>query len=254
MEENSTKAGGILQQHELSIDFRLLWFDGVSLNRSINQTYIATISQAKPHSVRQLNQCSTAKSKKQFHNINRPSGMQVSMGEREVKEMCLQIFIEGSNWNGWMNRQQEVVPKGSGPREKSSCTCLGLDLRDWHTIIVLWFQWTGWKWCSEHGVKINRLFLKQGFVGQQIDRKQYSKPYWQPMKGTKQWNTASKWRRLCHQVGQSFLNMLKPCEVNVGDTMQKWVAIIKMTGNKSSCKQFLHYPDQGDGEYAADRT
>ena len=30
----------------------------------------------------------------------------------------------------------------------------------------------------------------QGFVGQEIDLKEYSKPYWQPMKGTKQWKAA----------------------------------------------------------------
>ena len=41
----------------------------------------------------------------------------------------------------------------------------------------------------------------QGFVGQQIDLKQYSNPFWQLMKGTKQWNTASKWRRLLSPGG-----------------------------------------------------
>ena len=64
-------------------------------------------------------------------------------------------------------------------------------------------------------MKINRLFFTQGFVGQQIDLTKYSKPYWQPMKRTKRWNTASKWRRVCHQAGQLILYMLKPCEVNI---------------------------------------
>ena len=41
------------------------------------------------------------------------------------------------------------------------------------------------------------------------------------MKGKKQWKTASKWRRICHQAGQLILYTLKPCEVNVGDKMQK---------------------------------
>ena len=59
------------------------------------------------------------------------------------------------------------------------------------------------------------VFHTQGFVGQQIDVKKYSKPYWQPMNRTKQWNTASKWRTLCHQAGQLILYTLKPCEVNV---------------------------------------
>ena len=163
--------------------------------------------------------------------------MPVSMGGKAKSEMYLQMFLEGSNWNGWVDRQWEVVPKRRDTRVKSSCTCVGLDPRDWQTIIV-WSQWKGWKWCGKHRVKINRLFFTQGFVGQQIDLKQYSKPYWQPMKGTKQWNTASKWRRLCHQAGQSILNTLKFVEVSVRDTIQKWIAIIEMTGHKSSCKYF----------------
>ena len=56
---------------------------GGPLNQSINQTPIAPISPAKPGSVAQhLNQCSTAKSRKQFRNINRPWGLTVSIGER----------------------------------------------------------------------------------------------------------------------------------------------------------------------------
>ena len=58
-------------------------FDEVDINQSINQTSIAPISPAKPSSVvRQPNQCSTAKSRKQFRNINRPWAVTVSMGER----------------------------------------------------------------------------------------------------------------------------------------------------------------------------
>ena len=55
---------------------------GIS-NQSINQTSIAPISPAKPGSVaRQPNQCSTAKSRKQFRNVNKPWRVMVSMGER----------------------------------------------------------------------------------------------------------------------------------------------------------------------------
>ena len=54
-----------------------------SINQSISQTSIAPISPAKPDSVaRQPNQCSTAKSRKQFRNINRPWGVTTSIGER----------------------------------------------------------------------------------------------------------------------------------------------------------------------------
>ena len=87
-------------------------------------------------------------------------------------------------------------------------------------------------------MKINRLFFKKRFVGQQIDLKKYFKPYWQLMKKTKQWNTASKWRRHCHQAGQLILYKLKPCEVNVSITIQKWITIIKTTGHESSSRQF----------------
>ena len=43
-------------------------------------------------------------------------------------------------------------------------------------------------------MKINRLFLIKHFVGQQVDLEQCSKLYWYQIKGTKQWNTVSKWR------------------------------------------------------------
>ena len=123
--------------------------------------------------------------------------------------MCLQIYLKGSKWNGWTDRQREVVPKIRGTRVKRSSTSIGLDPRDWQTIIIVWSQWTGRNRCGKHRVKINRLFFTQGFVSQQIYLKQYSKPYWQPMKGTKQWKTASKWRRLCHQAGQLILYTLE---------------------------------------------
>ena len=141
------------------------------------------------------------------------------------------MFLEGSNWKGRTDRQREVVSKRWGTTVKSCCTCLGLDPRDWHTIIIVWSKWTGWKWCGRHGVEINRLFFMQGFAGQQSDLEQYSKLYWQQMKGVKQWKTVSKWRRLCHQEGQLIMNMLKPYEVNVSDTIQQWIAIIKMLIN-----------------------
>ena len=49
----------------------------------INQISIAPISLAMPGSVaQQPNQCSTAKLMKQFHSINRPSGVPVSKRER----------------------------------------------------------------------------------------------------------------------------------------------------------------------------
>ena len=40
--------------------------------------------------------------------------------------MCLDIFLKGSNWNGWPDRQWEFVPEQWGTRVKSSC---------------LWYYW-----------------------------------------------------------------------------------------------------------------
>ena len=50
------------------------------------------------------------------------------------------------------------------------------------------------EWDGSDGVKINRLFFMKLFVGQQSDLEHYSKFYWQPIKGTKQWNTVSERR------------------------------------------------------------
>ena len=61
-----------------------------SINQSINQTYIAPISPAKPGSVaRQPDQCSTAKSMKLFRNINRPWGVTLSMGGKAKSKRCV---------------------------------------------------------------------------------------------------------------------------------------------------------------------
>ena len=104
-------------------------------------------------------------------------------GGKAISKRCvlIQIFLKGSNWAGWTDRQRQVVPKRWGTKVKSSSTCIGLDPRDWQTVIIVWSQWTGRNRCGKHGVKINRLFFPQGFEGQQIDLKQYSTPYWQPM-------------------------------------------------------------------------
>ena len=60
-----------------------LMFTPMTLIQSINPISIEPIFPANPGSaVPRLNQCATAKSMKQFHNINGPSSEQVSMGER----------------------------------------------------------------------------------------------------------------------------------------------------------------------------
>ena len=126
-----------------------------------------------------LNWCSTAKSRKQFRNINGPSTVVLCLwGKDQVKEMCLEIFFEVSNGNGWTDRQWQVFPNRRGRRVKTSCTCVGLDPRDQQTNFFVWSPWMGWEWCSKHGVKRDGLFFIKGFAGQQTDLEQCSKFYW----------------------------------------------------------------------------
>ena len=55
--------------------------------QSINQTSIAPVFTAKPSAVaQQLNQCSTAQSRKQFHNINRHAGI---YGRKAKSKRCV---------------------------------------------------------------------------------------------------------------------------------------------------------------------
>ena len=88
-------------------------------------------------------------------------------GKGQVKEMHLELFLEGSNWNIWTDTQREVVPKRWSTRVKNSCTCVGLDPRDWQSNTFVLSQWMGWEWCGEHGVQINKLVFMQGIVSQQ---------------------------------------------------------------------------------------
>ena len=160
------------------------------------------------------------------------------------------MFLEGNNWNGWTDRQWHIVPERQGIRVKSSCACVRLDPGDSQTDSFAWSQWTGWEWWGKHGGKINRLLFIKRFLGQQPDLEQYSKFYWQPVKGTKQWNIVSeKW--FCYNKGQSILNTRKFGEVSVRNTIQKWIAIFEMTGHKQ-LQVILHYAHQGDRAYAAD--
>ena len=146
-----------------------------SINQSINQSIKLLLRQYP-----QRSQAQWGDSQISVQHQNRGNSSVTSTGHGEwrylwgkgqIKEMCLQIFLEGSNWNGWTDRQREVVPKRRDTRVKGSSTSIGFDPRDWQTIIVVWSQWTGRNRCGKDGMKINRLFFTQGFVGQQIDLK-----------------------------------------------------------------------------------
>ena len=138
-----------------------------SIYQSINQISIAPITPAKPGSVaQQPNQCSTAKLKKQLCNINRPSGMLVSMGDRPSQRCVFRCFLrvaaEMAEWTDSGRLFQRDGVQEWKALESVLVLTLGTD-RQINTFV--WFQWTGWKWCGKHGVKVDRLFFMQGFVG-----------------------------------------------------------------------------------------
>ena len=85
-----------------------------------------------------------------------------------MSKRCLQMFLEGSNWNGWIDRRWKIIQKRRDTRVKSSYARVGLDPMDQQTNSFVWSQWTGCEWWSKHGVKINMLFFMKCFVGQQI--------------------------------------------------------------------------------------
>ena len=128
---------------------------------SINQISIAPISPAKPGSTFWI----SVQQQNQRHSSVTSMGLrscQCLWEQGQVKEMCLEIFLGGSNWNGWTDRQWGVVPERQSTGVKSSCTCVGPDPRDWQTNSLAWSQWTRRKWCGKHGMKINRLLFMKG--------------------------------------------------------------------------------------------
>ena len=91
------EVGGVLKALVLLLSSIIGFVVGISINQSINQTSTAPISSMKPGSVaQQPNQRSTAKSRKQFRNINRPWGVTVSMGKRP-NQGDVSIFLGRSN-------------------------------------------------------------------------------------------------------------------------------------------------------------
>ena len=126
----------------------------------------------------------------------------------QIKEMCLRCFLKVATEMAEWTDSGRLFQRGV-TWVKRSCTCVGLLTLGSDRLIPLIDLWTGSEWWGKHTVKINRLFFMKHLAGQQTDLEQYSKFYWQPMEGTKQWNAANKWRVLCHQEGQSILNTLE---------------------------------------------
>ena len=101
--------------------------------------------------------------------------------------MCLQIFLKGSNWTGWTERQRKVVPKRRGIRVKSSSTSIGLDPRDWQTIIIVWSSGNSaaalnglqsclasvQSWMSTNKLKLNSDKTEFLLIGNERQRRKY---------------------------------------------------------------------------------
>ena len=145
--------------------------------------------------------------------------------------MCLQMFCEDSNWNGWIDRQWQAVPERQGTRAKSSCACVDLDPRDWQANSFALSQWMGWEWWGEHGLKINRLFFMKvnklilnnilTFTGNQWRERSSGTLR---VKGGDFVTTWASQFWTCWSLVSS-----------VPDTIQKWIAIIRMNRHKGSC-------------------
>ena len=107
-------------------------FHGVSWIRSINQISKAPKYPAEPGSVaRQPNRCSTAKSKKRFCNINRPSERP---SQRDVSRYLFDLatkLIERTDSGRFFQRV------------KCSITSIGLDHRDWQLSLFYLNEWDG---------------------------------------------------------------------------------------------------------------
>ena len=65
------------------------------------------------------------------------------MGKGQSKTCVLGCFLEKADWNGWMERQQEVVSKRRSTSMKKFY--VGLDPRDQQTNSYVWYQWMGWE-------------------------------------------------------------------------------------------------------------
>ena len=129
---------------------------GCKVNQSINQISIVPISLAQPGSVaQQVSQCSTAIAKKQFHNINMPSGMLVCMRKRPSQT---DVF-SGVSWRlqlRWLKRQIA----GRCATVKCPYAYIGLDHRDQQSDSFVWSQWMARDWCGKYRVKTSRLFFR----------------------------------------------------------------------------------------------
>ena len=104
-----------------------------SINQSINQTAIVPISLAKPDSVaQQPNQCSTAKSRKQFRIINRPWGVTVSMGERPSQRGASSDI----SWSWWHQHDNNLL-KSTYMSTTSTATWASLSVFIQHSLTVI---------------------------------------------------------------------------------------------------------------------
>ena len=103
------------------------WGQCLQCHQSVNQISIAPISPAQWRDswigVQQQNQWSSSVTS---------TGHRVCWCQRgigQVKEMCRDMFLKGSNWNDWMDRQRQVVPKRRAQEWKALRPVLVLTLR-----------------------------------------------------------------------------------------------------------------------------
>ena len=218
------------------------WYQSIKSIKFLLRQYPRPPS--KPGSVaQQQNRCSNAKSMKQFRSITWPLGCASVVREKgQVKEMHVLrgffFFKVAAEMAERTKIYSGMLFQRDGPKDwKALAPVMVLNLGTDRPIPLLFLrEWDGSDKASINiNININWMFSTKYFVGQQTDLEQYSNLYMHPTKGTKQWNTASKRRWLCHNTAQSILHTLKFGEVSVCDIIPKWFVIIKTIRHRSTC-------------------
>ena len=84
-------------------------------------------------------------------------------GKTESKRCVFRYFLKVATELAERTDSGRLFQRDGAQEWKALAPVLGLDPRDWQTIIIVWSQRTGGNRCSQHGMKINRLFFTQGY-------------------------------------------------------------------------------------------
>ena len=84
-------------------------------------------------------------------------------GKAKSKRCVFTYFLKVATELAERTDSARLFQRDGAQEWKALAPALVLTLGDWQTIIIVWSQWTGRDRCSQHGMKINRLFFHTGF-------------------------------------------------------------------------------------------